>query len=146
MSKNESARELSLKIISTRMAFRQSIQRALKRNNVEMTFEMLQIMIRLSRVEGVSQQFLAMNTAKDKACMTNLINNLEKKGWVYRKENLSDKRNRLIFLTEEGRKVSEKISPIVNDIYTRVAEKMTTQQIQTVLKYLSKLNNILDEV
>lgn len=146
MSKNEPARELSLKILSTRMAFRQSIQRVLKRNNVEMTFEMLQIMHRLWRTEGVSQQFLAENTAKDKACMTNLINNLEKKDWVFRKEDPSDKRNRLIFLTDEGRKMADEVLPLINGIYTRITEKMTARQIQTALNHLSKLNNILDEI
>lgn len=146
MSKNEPARELSHKILSTRMAFRQSIQRVLKRNNVEMTFEMLQIMHRLWRIEGVSQQFLAENTAKDKACMTNLINNLEKKGWVFRKEDPSDKRNRLIFLTDEGRKMADEVLPLINEIYTRITEEMTAKQIQTTLNHLSKLNNILDEI
>lgn len=146
MSKNEPARELSHKILSTRMAFRQSIQRVLKRNNVEMTFEMLQIMHRLWRIEGVSQQFLAENTAKDKACMTNLINNLEKKGWVFRKEDPSDKRNRLIFLTDEGRKMADEVLPLINEIYTRITEEMTAKQIQTTLNHLSKFNNILDEI
>lgn len=146
MSKNEPARELSHKILSTRMAFRQSVQRILKRNNVEMTFEMLQIMHRLWRIEGVSQQFLAENTAKDKACMTNLINNLEKKGWVFRKEDPSDKRNRLIFLTDEGRKMADEVLPLINEIYTRITEEMTAKQIQTTLNHLSKLNNILDEI
>lgn len=146
MSKNEPARELSHKILSTRMAFRQSIQRVLKRNNVEMTFEMLQIMHRLWRIEGVSQQFLAENTAKDKACMTNLINNLEKKGWVFRKEDPSDKRNRLIFLTDEGRKMADEVLPLINEIYTHITEEMTAKQIQTTLNHLSKLNNILDEI
>lgn len=146
MSKNEPARELSHKILSTRMAFRQSVQRVLKRNNIEMTFEMLQIMHRLWRIEGVSQQFLAENTAKDKACMTNLINNLEKKGWVFRKEDPSDKRNRLIFLTDEGRKMADEVLPLINEIYTRITEEMTAKQIQTTLNHLSKLNNILDEI
>lgn len=111
-----------------------------------MTFEMLQIMHRLWRIEGVSQQFLAENTAKDKACMTNLINNLEKKGWVFRKEDPSDKRNRLIFLTDEGRKMADEVLPLINEIYTRITEEMTAKQIQTTLNHLSKLNNILDEI
>lgn len=56
MDKSEPSRDLFLKILSTRMAFRQTIQRVLKRNKIEITIEMLQIMHCLWRKEGVSQQ------------------------------------------------------------------------------------------
>ena len=39
MTNNESARELVLQTLRTRMAFRQAVQRVLKRHNVDMTFE-----------------------------------------------------------------------------------------------------------
>ena len=87
MANNETAHELILQILKTRMTFRQTIQRVLRTNNVDMTFEMLQVMYRLWKKPGVSQQYLAEQTAKDKACLTNLINNLEKKGWVERRGN-----------------------------------------------------------
>ena len=44
MANNETAHELILQILKTRMTFRQTIQRVLKTNNVDMTFEMLQVM------------------------------------------------------------------------------------------------------
>lgn len=143
---NEPSRELFLTILSTRMAFRQAIQRVLKQNKVEMTFEMLQIMHRLWLTEGVSQQFLAEKTAKDKACLTNLINNLEKKGWVMRKEDSSDKRNRLVFLTDEGRKLSKEIRPLLDELYIRITEKMTEKRVQSSINNLLKLSKILDEI
>lgn len=146
MIDSELAHELILQMISTRMTHRQAIQRILKRNNVEMTFEMLQIMHRLWQTEGVSQQFLAEKTAKDKACLTNLINNLEKKGWVVRREDPSDKRNRLIYLTDEGREMSTQVMPLLNDIYTQVAKQMNSKQIQTSINNLIKLNEILNEI
>lgn len=44
MANNETAHELILQILKTRMTFRQTIQRVLRTNNVDMTFEMLQVM------------------------------------------------------------------------------------------------------
>lgn len=146
MNDSELARELFLKILSTRMAFRQTIQRVLKRNKVEMTFEMLQVMHRLWLMEGVSQQFLAEKTAKDKACLTNLINNLEKKGWVIRQEDLTDKRNRLVFLTDEGRELSRLVRPLLDGIYTAITKKMTEKRVQAGINNLLKLSKILDEI
>ena len=91
-------RELMLQIVRTRMAFRRSMQRTLRKNNAGITFEMLQVLSSLWHEQGISQQILAERIAKDKACLTNLMNNLEKKGYVYRKEDPADRRNKLVFL------------------------------------------------
>lgn len=72
-------RELMLQVFRTRMSFRRAMQRTLKRNNAGITFEMLQILSSLWHEQGITQQVLAERTAKDKACLTNLMNNLEKK-------------------------------------------------------------------
>jgi len=66
-------RELMLQIVRTRMAFRRSMQRTLRKNNAGITFEMLQVLSSLWHEQGISQQILAERIAKDKACLTNLI-------------------------------------------------------------------------
>lgn len=146
MNESEQARELFLKILSTRMAFRQTIQRVLKRNEVGMTFEMFQVMNRLWLKEGVCQQFLAEQTAKDKACMTSLIKNLKKKGWAITGEDPSDKRNRLVFLTNEGRALSLQVRPLLNEVYAQITDKMTEKKVQACINHLIKLTKILDEI
>lgn len=128
------------------MTFRQTIQRVLKSNNVDMTFEMLQVMHRLWKKPGVSQQYLAEQTAKDKACLTNLINNLEKKGWVERREDPADRRNKQIHLTEEGQKLSLQVIPLLYNIYDEVGARMTARQIEQFMNNLKKLDEILDKI
>ena len=128
------------------MAFRQTIQQLLKQHNVEMTFEMLQIMHCLWKEQGVSQQTLAEKTAKDKACLTNLINNLERKGWVVRQEDPTDRRNKLIFLTQEGLVVAEKVKSLLITMYTQVGEQMGTRNMEACIKQLNKLNEIFDKI
>ena len=146
MANNEAAHELMLQILKTRMTFRQTIQRVLKSNNVDMTFEMLQVMHRLWKKPGVSQQYLAEQTAKDKACLTNLINNLEKKGWVERREDPSDRRNKQIHLTEEGEKLSLQVKPLLYNIYDEVGARMTARHIELFTNNLKKLDEILDKI
>ena len=146
MTNNESARELILQILRTRMAFRQTLQRVLKRNNVDMTFEMLQVMNCLWNEQGISQQSLAEKTAKDKACLTNLINNLEKKNWVIRKEDSSDRRNRLIFLTVQGEELALTVKPLINDIYTQTGIEMEVSRINECTEDLKRLYEVLNEI
>ena len=146
MTNNESARELILQILRTRMAFRQTLQRVLKRHNVDMTFEMLQVMNCLWNEQGISQQSLAEKTAKDKACLTNLINNLEKKNWVIRKEDSSDRRNRLIFLTAQGEELALTVKPLINDIYTQTVIEMEVSRINECTEDLKRLYEVLNEI
>lgn len=96
-------RELMLQVFRTRMAFRRSMQRTLRKNNAGITFEMLQVLSCLWHEQGISQQILAERIAKDKACLTNLMNNLEKKGYVHRKEK-SGKPPQQTGLSDSGRR------------------------------------------
>ena len=146
MTNNESARELILQILRTRMAFRQTLQRVLKRHNVDMTFEMLQVMNCLWNEQGISQQSLAEKTAKDKACLTNLINNLEKKNWVIRKKDSADRRNRLIFLTAQGEELALTVKPLINDIYTQTGIEMEVSRINECTEDLKRLYEVLNEI
>lgn len=117
MVEGKEFRELMLQVVRTRMAFRRSMQRTLKKNNAGITFEMLQILSCLWHEQGITQQVLAERTAKDKACLTNLMNNLEKKGYVHRKEDPEDRRNKLVFLTPEGEEFKKQIRPILDQVY-----------------------------
>lgn len=146
MIDSDQAQELTLLILKTRMTFRQTIQRLLKQHNLDMTFEMLQVMHCLWKDQGVSQQYLAEKTSKDKACLTNLINNLEKKGWVVRKEDEIDRRSRLVYFTPEGEEVARNIKIILKDIYERIGKKMNKRQAQSCLYNLEKLNDIFENI
>lgn len=146
MENCEPARELILQMLRTRMAFRQTIQRVLKAGNIDMTFEMLQIMHRLWAKQGVSQQFLAEQTAKDKACMTNLINNLEKKGWVIRREDPEDRRSRLIYLTIAGEELALLVNPLIGTVYKQIEQEVSIKELQSCLVQLEKINDILNKI
>ncbi|WP_322933317.1 MarR family winged helix-turn-helix transcriptional regulator [Bacteroides sp. CG01] len=146
MANSEPARELILQMLHTRMAFRQTIQRVLKVGNIDMTFEMLQVMHCLWKNQGISQQSLAEQTAKDKACLTNLINNLEKKGWVIRREDPEDKRSRLVYLTESGEKLAQRVNPLTKGVYKEIEQHISEKQIQSCLAGMNKITEILNKI
>ena len=138
MENYNSSRALILQMLKTRMAFRQALQRVLKRNNIDMTFEMLQVL-------RVSQQILAEKIAKDKACMTNLLANLEKKNWIMRQEDLTDRRNRLVYLTPAGEEISNRIRPLIQDFYTQTGKQMGIENLNACSNQLQTLYEILSQ-
>lgn len=133
MVEGKEFRELMLQVVRTRMAFRRSMQRTLKKNNAGITFEMLQILSCLWHEQGITQQVLAERTAKDKACLTNLMNNLEKKGYVHRKEDPEDRRNKLVFLTPEGEEFKKQIRPILDQVYVHAEHIIGIENVETML-------------
>lgn len=135
-------RELMLQIVRTRMAFRRSMQRTLRKNNAGITFEMLQVLSSLWHEQGISQQILA----EHKACLTNLMNNLEKKGYVYRKEDPADRRNKLVFLTPEGEEFKDQIRPILDQVYVYAEKIIGIESIETMLSELKGVYDVLENV
>lgn len=97
---------------------------------------MLQVLSSLWHEQGISQQILAERIAKDKACLTNLMNNLEKKGYVYRKEDPADRRNKLVFLTPEGEEFKDQIRPILDQVYVYAEKIIGIESIETMLSEL----------
>lgn len=139
-------RELQLQIFRTRMAFRRCLLRNLKKHDVSITFEMIQVLSCLWREQGITQQMLAERTAKDKACLTNLMNNLEKKGYVCRKESLQDRRNKLVFLTPEGEQFWQLIFPLIDSVYKQAEQIIGLERTQMILSDLKDVHDVLESL
>ena len=139
-------RELMLQVFRTRMAFRRAMQRTLKRNNAGITFEMLQVLSSLWHEQGITQQVLAERTAKDKACLTNLMNNLEKKGYVRREEDPTDRRSKLVFLTNEGEEFRTQIRPILDQVYVNAEQTIGLEGIKVMMSELNSVYNVLENI
>lgn len=135
-------RELMLQVFRTRMAFRRSMQRTLRKNNAGITFEMLQVLSCLWHEQGISQQILAERIAKDKACLTNL----EKKGYVHRKEDPADRRNKQVYLTPEGEEFKEQIRPILDQVYVYAEQVIGIESIELMLSELKGVYDVLENV
>src|ERR1700761_7280311 len=128
MNKQLSKADLSLSfgrsISELRMVFRKYMQVKIRSLDLHLTFEMLEVMLCLWRQDGVNQQVIADITLRDKSAMTYLIDNLIKRGLIVRKEDERDRRNKLIFLTEEGKQMQETLQPWVAEMYDRATINM----------------------
>lgn len=142
----ESVRACVLASLKMQTAFRQAIQRHLRNNAVDLTFEMLQLLFCLWKEEGANQQELAKQTFKDKVSMSYLINNLEKKGLVCRREDVRDRRNKRIYLTPEGHRLRDVVYPFLTEMYASAAQKVCTASISGTIRYLQDLHEIFNEL
>lgn len=138
------SRDCMLQIIRTRMAFRQAITGILKDGYPDITFEMLQVLTCLWREQGISQQVLADRTVKDKASLTYLIANLEKKSMVCRREGDADRRNKLVFLTEKGEEFCRWVYPRMFGVYEELDRILGSEKLESLNEALSEYQKILE--
>ena len=128
MNKQLSKADLSLSfgrtISELRMVFRKYMQVKIRSLDLHLTFEMLEVMLCLWRQDGVNQQVIADITLRDKSAMTYLVDNLMKRKMIRREEDARDRRNKLIFLTPEGRQLQETLQPWVSEMYERATANM----------------------
>jgi DNA-binding MarR family transcriptional regulator len=137
------ARELGRATGEMRMYLRQYLQVQIREHEVDITFELLEILAYLYRKDGVNQQEIADTMVKDKSSMTYLIDSLVKRGMVTRKEDQQDRRNKLIFLTEKGKRLEKKLNPWVVAIYEKATDGLTTAEVQQALGLIQKMNENL---
>lgn len=146
MIDKEKTREFMHSLLGVQTTFRQAIQRNMKRHNIDLTFEMLQILLYLWRKDGVNQQELASSTFKDKASLTSLLNNLEVKELVIRVEDSSDRRNKNVYLTELGKQYGQRVKPMLDEIYEVAGKKIDKGKMALCVNYLQELSNVFKEL
>lgn len=138
-NKIELAIDLGRSMAELRNGLRQYIQVKLKAHGINMTFEMLEVMTALWKQDGINQQEIADQTLKDKSSMTYLIDNLVKRKLVQRIEDENDRRNKLIYITEEARELNKVICPWVSEVYGIATVELSMTDLQNSLVIFNKM-------
>jgi DNA-binding MarR family transcriptional regulator len=129
LSKSDVSLTLGRSINELRMAFRKHMQGKIRSLEMHLTFEMLEVMLCLWRQDGVNQQVIADITLRDKSAMTYLVDNLMKRKMIRREEDARDRRNKLIFLTAEGRQLQETLQPWVSEMYDKATANIAPDRL-----------------
>lgn len=139
-------RNLQLQIVRMRIAFRQCVLRTLRNNGIRITYEVIQVLSTLSREEGIPQQTLAERTAKGKACLSSLLNRMESDGYIERRADEVDRRNKLVYLTAAGKSYWDGIRPLLDEAYARAEEQLGLEQIHRLSAGLSEVHDVLERI
>ncbi len=113
----------------------------------DLTVEQLHLLKSASSATGLSQNQLCLQLGKNPANISRILDRLEKKKWIAREPNPSDRRSSLVVLTDEGKRVTDEVSSkfesysyclmegINNEeegIFRRVLEKIDENAIKMV--------------
>lgn len=81
----------------------------------------------------------------ERPSVTSLMNGLEKKGLIIRKEHPEDGRFKLIYLTEEGLRTAEETERFATDVENKVKEGLSPEEFDSLKKLLVKMIGIFEE-
>ena len=110
----------------------------LKAEGVDMTSVQFAALTTLRDHPGVDQATLAQLIAYDRATIGGVVDRIERKGWVTREVNESDRRARNVWLTPNGKAVLDAVSPIVETLQETIIDPLTPEERATFIALAQK--------
>ncbi|ROI13663.1 MarR family winged helix-turn-helix transcriptional regulator [Epilithonimonas hominis] len=129
-----------------RKGARQHFMKKMKEHKIDVTIEMLEVLYVLWKKDNINQQVIVSETNRNKASLTSLIDKLTSRGLVQRNSDPTDRRNNLIALTKEGEKYQEKLMPIMAEVYQSLQSDISSQELETAIAVLQKVNQKMVEL
>jgi DNA-binding MarR family transcriptional regulator len=140
--------EQSLPYIINRLywIFHNSVNKVFSTIEIDITLDQFLVLIYLWQNDGRTQQELAELTFKNKASISRMIDLLEKKQLLKRLPDPTDRRNKLVFLSQKGKEFRHK--SLVGGMESKtIAEKNISQNdLQITMKTLLQMIDNLNEV
>ncbi|RYY20628.1 MAG: MarR family transcriptional regulator [Cytophagaceae bacterium] len=145
MSSPDSFTAFADSLALTGSAFRAYIRQRLKACSLDLTTEMTQVLRYLWAHDHVNQQEIANAVNRDKASLTSLLDNLERRELVERQADSHDRRNNRIVLTSKGRALEHAVAPLVQQMYAVASQGFSEDQLRTSIAMLAQMTQNLTQ-
>lgn len=93
-----------------------------------------------------NQRELADSCFKERAAITRMIDLMEKKQLIYRSNSPTDRREYLLYITDEGRNLYESTLERVSSEYDAIYEVLSKDEVEEAITLLEKLERGLADV
>ncbi len=112
------------------------LSKLMKAAELPITPEQFGLMTHLWKQDGLSQQELAVLTARDRANVTRIIDILERELIVERKDDINDRRVFKIFLTKKGKDLETCTAEIAKQAIKEATQGISKAEIDICMKVL----------
>jgi len=94
---------------------------------------------------GVRQKELAMALSIEGPTLVRLLDNLERRGLIERREDEYDRRARGIYLTTAGHDLAVRVAKVGTEIQLRLLASVPPEDLETCQRVLAQIEHQLDE-
>lgn len=120
-----------------RHLIKKKVQNQIKKHNISL--DQWIILSSIYQSEGNNQKKLAELSGRDRAAITRILNILEYKEFIDRKNSYHDKREFLIYLTDKGKYVYNETSEIMSQNAQEIKSIFSESELQQLEHLLNKL-------
>ncbi len=123
----------------TGRGLRNMVSHKLKEADVEVTMEQASIIMHLDEEEGVPQHDLVSCLDKDKTTITRVITNMEKNSLIVRVSSHTDKRVKLLYLTQKGKDLKQNLGKVLSGALKTAIEGIQPNEVEIAKKVLNQI-------
>ena len=134
------SKEIAVELNLTGCKLKQFLASKLKQMVVPLTPEQFMLIDLLWNHGEMSQQQLADMMHKDKNSVTKLVDAIERKGFVVRRQNKNDRRSNTLVLTEKANQLKHGAKQKGISILDQMLEGINENELRMFLETLRKLN------
>ena len=135
------SKEIAVFLNLTGCKLKQFIAAKLRQKGVPLTPEQFMLIDLLWNQGAMTQQQLADLMQKDKNSVTKLVDAIERKGFVIRRQSLSDRRSNIIILTDKANLLKPDAKEKGISILEEMLEGISEDELRVFLSTLHKLND-----
>lgn len=125
-------------IYMTAQSLRNYIENQLK--PYDLTAEQMHVLKNISTGTGIVQSQLSEMVGKSPANVTRILDRLEKKACIERRNNPDDRRSTLVFLTGSGEKLLQEMGSLFAELERRITQGIDVEQQQMLKNILGRIN------
>lgn len=114
--------------------------------NFDITPEQLIVLKELAKEEGISQKELSIRLDKDQNTVKAMIDKLEVKSFIKRKEKKLDKRAFSLYLTEKAKKELPIIENYENQVLDTIVKELNPNDAEIIKNTLKKIRSNISEI
>ena len=141
---NDHTHSFGMHLDITVKAIKQDIIRTFKQEGIDITPEQWTI-LNMVEEDQVTQRDLADASFKDAPTVSRIIDLLEAKGYLNRKADKSDRRRFVIGITNSGKKILEKSSPIIYNARKRGWRGLSNDDFEDLKRILDRIYSNIQE-
>ncbi|TYA69973.1 MarR family winged helix-turn-helix transcriptional regulator [Seonamhaeicola marinus] len=117
------------------------MQELFKKNGLDLTKEQMVVLKKLHEKNGMSQNELARLTFRDKSSLARLLSKMEKKMYIFRTPDETDKRVNQVFLTPKGIEMMQRARPIIKNMIQNMEQGVSLSEKQLIIQTLKKVQH-----
>ncbi|MBT8071726.1 MAG: MarR family transcriptional regulator [Gammaproteobacteria bacterium] len=114
--------------------------------SVDLSLAQHEILMTILQQDGITQKELSARLHVVKSNISALLKKLETRGLVKRRTDPDDSRNKLISLTQSGRKLVQKSFTLQNRIVEVMAAELSEDDLENIADVMGKVDRALDQL